>query len=137
MSIRQKRSGFTLLEIVLAIALAAIALSLLSQLVSMGNQAASVARDSSKAQLIAESVMAQVMAGIMPAQTTSGVWELDSMWSYNIDVTLGASQTINIVRVSVIHNVESSRPTTFNLTQWLAIPPEPEEEGSDLTGGGI
>jgi len=130
-----RRGGITLLEVVLSLALAAIAIALLTQLVSIGNRAATVARNSAKAQLIAASIMAEIMAGIIPPQTTSGVYEQDPMWSYDVVVGIGATQTINIIGVSVTQNIDTSKPMTFSLTQWQALPPEPEEEVTDDTSG--
>lgn len=131
------RSGITLLEIVLALTLAAIAISLLTQLVGLGNRAAANARDQSKAQLVAQSVMAEFMSGIAEPVSTAGVWELDPMWSYDAAVSMNATSTMYIINVVVTHNVESSSPATFSLTSWLAIPPEPEEETSTDTEAGI
>lgn len=129
---QRRRKGLSLLEIVLALALAAIAISLLSQLVSAGNRAAASARDRSKAVLVAQSVMAEYVAGIAEPVSTSAVWELDPMWSYDVAVSLNASSTIYIITVTATHNVESASPATFSLTQWLAIPPEPEEEEEEV-----
>ena len=63
---RNQRHGITLLEVVLALGLAAIAITLLAQLVTIGSRAAAVARDSSKAQMIAESLMADCVSGVLP-----------------------------------------------------------------------
>ena len=122
------RDGITLLEIVLALTLAAIAITLLSQLVTLGNNAAASARDRSKAQLVAQSIMADFTSGIAEPVTTQGTWEADDMWSYDVVVSLNASQTINIITVTATLNAEVPNPPSFTLTQWLAIPPEPEEE---------
>ena len=130
------RRGITLLEIVLALALAAIAMSLLSQLVMTGNRAAAAARDQSKAQMVAQSVMAEFTSGVSLPMSTSGVSEFDPMWSYDVAVSAGNSLTMNVITVTVTHNVDSLRPATFSLTQWLAIPPVPEEEElADEEGG--
>ena len=126
---RGSRRGLSLLEVVLSLGLAAIAISLLAQLVRIGIQSAAMARDLSKAQLVAESVMAESTSGITDPVSTSGVYEFDESWSYAVDVVPNASQTINIITVTVTQNVEEAdNPATFTITQWLAIPPEPEEE---------
>lgn len=131
----KQRSGLSLLEIVLAMTLAVIAISLLGQLVSIGNRAAAVARDQSKAQMVAESVMAEITSGVAgePA-STSGDWTADPTFSYDVEVTPSSSGTINIITVTVTQNA-AKRPATFSLTQWLAIPPEPEEEETTETEG--
>ena len=135
---RDDRRGLTLLEIVLALAICAIAMTLLAQLVGIGNRAAAVARDSAKAQMIAESMMAEVMAGITEAADTSGTYEQDPNWMFEISVTPAPSapDTINVIRVAVSQQGEVARPLTYVLTQWQAIPPEMEEEETDTTDDG-
>lgn len=132
-----KRRGITLLEIVLALGLAAVAMSLLAQLVAIGSDAAASARDRSTAQVVAESVMAEFTSGVAAPVGTSGVWEADPMWAYDVSVASGTSATMNVITVTVAHNVESARPTTFSLTQWLAIPPDPVEEDTTDTEVGL
>ena len=131
------RKGLTLLEIVLSLALAGVALSLLTQLVWMGNRAAAFSRDQTKAQLIAQSVMAEFTSGVAEPASTSGDWLTDPSWQFGVDVTPSASGTMYIITVTATHNVETNNPASFKLTQWLAIPPEPmeEEEDAALEGG--
>jgi Tfp pilus assembly protein PilV len=129
------------LEVVLALAIAAIAMALLAQLVGIANRSAAASRDLTKAQLIAESVMAEFASGVMLPQSTSGTWELDPTWTYEAQVDAGASENLNVITVTVTQAVDDFSPASFRLTQFLFIPPEPEEEmdtstaGSELGGG--
>ena len=123
-----RRGGFSLLEIVLALAIAAIATALLAQLVGIANRSAAASRDLTNAQLIAESVMAEFASGVMLPQSTSGTWELDPTWTYDAQVSLGSSENLNVITVTVTQMVDGLTPTSFSLTQFLFIPPEPEEE---------
>lgn len=138
---RRARTGITLLEIVLALAIAAIAMTLLSQLVGIGNRSAAVARDSARAQMIAESLMAEVMAGIAAPQSGQANYEQDPAWSYNLMVSPGPSANINVIQITVTQAAEEiTNPISFTLTQWQAIPPEPLEEETtedDTTGSGV
>ena len=132
------RRAITLLEIVLALAIAAIAMTLLTQLVGIGNRAAAVARDASRAQMVAESIMSEIMAGILPVESNSGSYEQDPAWSFEVVVGPGPSDTINAIQVTVTQSGEVTTPMTFSLTQWQAIPPEPEEEETtDDTGDAV
>ena len=116
-----QREGITLLEIVLALGLMAIAMTLLAQLVFIGNRAARDARDLSKAQLYCESVMSEVVAGIItPDSVSLSPLEADPDWLYSIDVGTTSSETLNAVRVTVQQNTESARPATFTMTQWIS-----------------
>ena len=118
-----RRRGISLLEIVLSLALMAIAASLLSQLVSIGNRAAAFSRDMSKAQVMGESVMAEVVAGVLPQQATSGVMASDAAWTYTIDVSplppvgLSAESTLNVITVTVQRG--SDTRTSFTLTRYV------------------
>ncbi len=132
------RQGLSLLEIVLALGLAAIAISILGQLVNVGNQAAVVARDQSKAQIIAKSIMSEYTSGVAGTAdtltSTSGIWPADESWTYQVDVAANSTATINIITVTV-QQVDSAN-VGFSITQWLAIPPEPEEETTTDTESG-
>ena len=131
---RSYREGITLLEIVLSLALIAIAMTLLAQLVSIGNHAAQYARDTSKAQLYCESVMAEVVAGLLPADAVALTpFEVDPNWAYSIDVGTTTSETLIAVRVTA-QNVGTVRVASFSLTQWL---PAPVEDDSSTTGDSI
>jgi len=133
----RRRAGLTLLEIVLALAIAAIAMSLLAQLVGIGNRSAAASRDQTKAQLIAESVMAEIESGVMLPEATNGSWETDPAWSYDVLVEgQGDAETgtMYIVTVTVSHEIIQS---TFSLTQWLYEPPEPVEEEVTETDAGV
>ena len=130
------RKGLTLLEIVLALGLAAMAISLLVELVAIGNRAANASRDESKAQMVAQSIMAELTSGLAEPTSTSGNWELDSTWAYDVSASMNASQTMYFITVTAKQEGEVSSPVSFTLTQWLAIPPEPmEEEDTSLEGG--
>ncbi len=116
-----RREGITLLEVVLALGLMAIAMTLLAQLVFIGNRAARDARDLSKAQLYCESVMSEVVVGIRtPDSVSLSPLDADLDWLYSIDVGTTSSETLSAVRVTVQQNTESARPTTFTMTQWIS-----------------
>ena len=138
---KHSRVGFSLLEVVLALALAGITMALLAQLVGVANRAASAARDLTKAQLIAESVMAEFASGVMLPQSTSGTWMLDETWEYDAQVETGPSENLYNVVVTVTRAIDDPSPPSFSLTQFLFVPPEPVEEETDTsstdTGGGV
>lgn len=134
------RKALSLLEIVLAIGLAAIAISILGRLISIGNQSAVASRDQSKAQMIAQSIIAEQTSGVagpIDALTpTSGTWEADPTWTYKVNVGLDSTGLMNVITVSV-EQTDAQQPTSFTLTQWIALPPPEEEEEETDTGGGV
>ena len=128
-------------------AIAAVAMSLLAQLVRIGNRSAAVCRDQAKAQLIAKAVMAEAVSGVtfdlaggqLP-QPLSGPWEQDPDWSYRIDVVdqaaANSEASMSVITVSVSRSLDLESPTAtaeYSLTQWLFIPPPPEEETTEET----
>lgn len=136
----RSRKGISLLEIVLALGLAAIAIAILGQLVGIGNQAAISARDESKAQLIARSIMAEQMSGVAgpidALSSISGVWEADPNWTYSVNVSPDSTGLMNVITV-VVAQADAQPPTTFTLTQWIALPPPEEEEETTTDSGGV
>lgn len=137
------RVAYTLLEVVLALAIAAAAAAMLAQLVGLANQSAASSRDLTKAQLIAESVMAEVAAGVQEPVTSSGnPWDLDPDWTYDVQVAQGASENLNIVTVTASLAIDTQNPVTFSLSQFLFIPPEVIDDETSTTedtdaGGGV
>ena len=127
------RGGFSLLEIVLALAIIAVAMSLLAQLVGVANRSAAAARDQTKAQLVAESIMAEFAAGVMLPSDTAAEWELDPMWSYTAVVSPEVAANVSAITVTATHNVDAIRPASFSMTQWLFIAPEPAEDTESST----
>ena len=120
---RRARAGITLLEIVLSLALLAIATSLLAQLVSLGTRAATAARDQSKAQLLCASIMAEIVSGSLPAQATS--WTpspTDASWLYQVSTGTTPSETVIAVQVSVQRAAELPRSSSFSLSRWMIDP---------------
>lgn len=135
-----RRAGFSLLEIVLALAIAAMAMTLMAQLVGIANRSAAYSRDLTKAQLIAESVMAEFASGVMLPQSTSGSWELDPIWTYEAQVATGPSENLSIITVTVTQDIDDLSPVRFSLSQFLFTPPEETEDDSADTmdlGGGV
>ena len=68
---RQRARGLSLIEVVLAMAIMAAAMVMLSQLVTLGLRAAGEARDVTRGQLLAESIMSEIAAGITPAESVN------------------------------------------------------------------
>ena len=88
MSRASVRSGLTLLEIVLALAIFCGSMVALAQLASNGSRAAVHARLKTQATIRCEAVLNEVLAGIHPMQSTSGAQFPDNVkWSWSMVVT--------------------------------------------------
>ncbi len=127
----RRRRGLSLLEIILALALLAGFLTMLSDLVSVGTRSAAEARDLTRAQLICESILNEIVIGATPAEAVQqaavpGYEE----WFYSVMILPLEEESLESVQVTVFRNDQSSaRPVEFSLTRWM-IDPEIEEAAS-------
>lgn len=95
-----KRSGLSLLEVLVALAIFLFSLVALSQLIGVGGDIAIEMDWRSQSALRAESKLAEVLAGIEPLESQSGVsFDDDPNWSYSIEAV--ADDIPNLYRVSV------------------------------------
>lgn len=126
-------AGFTLLEIILALAILGGTLAILSQIVSRGAEAGQEARDLSHCRIIAQTKLTEVFlnaqAGITPQSVPESPAEpFDSSslaaFVYTIDVQPGALEGMLIIRVGVQATDENQGPPTaqFALTRWMIDP---------------
>ena len=119
-----RRSGLTLLEIVLAVAIFFGALTALSQLAWNGTRAAVQGRLKSQAIVRCEAKLAEVLAGIEPMQPKSSVpFPDNSRWNYSI--VLGHTQFPQLIQVDVtVSHSGNSRLAncSFTLRRWIRDP---------------
>jgi prepilin-type N-terminal cleavage/methylation domain-containing protein len=131
--------GFTLLEVMLALAILAGALAVLGELGRSGMRSAKSARDSTRAQLLAESIMNDIIAGIIsPAEpvqdspvpdpvqgTATGIVSDDDIarWVYSIDPETIDQDGLLEVAVTVKQDLpDAQRPASFTLVRWVPDP---------------
>jgi type II secretion system protein I len=121
---RQLRRGFTLLEVILALAIFAGSLAVVGELVRLGARNARDTRDLTQAQLLCESTMAEVAAGMIPAQAVGPTpCESNPDWSYSLDVEATNAASLLSVRVTLAPTAASTRPgVQFSLVRWLVDP---------------
>lgn len=133
---RRRRSGFTLLEVLLALAILVGSLATIGALAERGLRHASRAAAISKAQLYCESKLAELTAGIiLPAPASAAPLEVDPNWTYSIDVTPdGADPALLAVRVTVSENVAPPMlPVEFSLTRWMMDPVAAADEAASTS----
>lgn len=134
-----RRSAFTLLEVILSLAILVGAIAVLGELVRAGLRSAERARDLSRATMICETVLAQVTAGLLPPDPVSATpFDANGTWQYTIDVEQTSSQELVAVRVTVARNVVSElQPVTCSLVRWVsAVYEDPSTAGSTDSSGG-
>ena len=127
--IRPKR-GFTLLEMILSLAILAGAMAAIGELVRMGGARSGQAVELTRAELLAESMMAEIAAG---ARTSDPVFmapyeeefgaDGEPMWLYSIETENTEQQGMLSIRVTVARNDESGGGgTQYSLVRWMVDP---------------
>ncbi|MDZ4782644.1 MAG: prepilin-type N-terminal cleavage/methylation domain-containing protein [Planctomycetia bacterium] len=127
---KRRRQGFSLMEVILAIAILASATVLLGELTRFGMRNARIARDLTQAQLLCESKLNELVSGLSPLENVSGAtfdttYDPDQAWLYSIEFSEIDSVTgLASVTVTVNQNLQpSQRPVQFALTRWMMPPP--------------
>jgi len=140
---RIQRDGFSLLEVILALAILTGSIAVLGELARLGLRNAQIARDTAQAQLLCESKLAEVTAGLLPVESVSGaefeevVGDGSIAWIYSIDVQLTEIEGMSAVEVTVVQDMDDNkRPVHFSLIRWMPDPveevaTEPEMEGME------
>lgn len=132
-SVHRARSGFSLLEILLAISILGGSLAVLSQIAEIGTSAAREARELAICRMLCQSKLSEILlnasAGISPQSIFDA--PLDSfdststaIYNYTVEVQPASLDGLLSLRVSV-KAVESDNITaiaTFSLTRWVVDP---------------
>lgn len=125
-----KRRAFSLLEILLALAIFGGALAVLSQIVGTGADAAGSARDLALARLLCQAKLAETLVnGLTPVTVPSTPVEApdsssSTQFAYAIDVAPAGLDGMLAIRVSVEAQDSSGGPATasYSLTRWIIDP---------------
>ncbi len=145
----RNRAAFSLLEVILAVAILTGAIAVLGELGRIGFRNADRAEKLTRAQLLAESKMAEITSGMTLAEPVQGAaFELEwveagdqtafdspySGWLYTIDAILTDEQGLMELWVTVYEDLPPQKqPVTFTLVQWWLDPSyqTSEEEPSE------
>jgi len=136
------RRAFSLLEVILAIAIFAGAMTVLGELLRIGVRHAESARDLTRAELLCESKLAEITSGIAVAEAVNNVpCEFDSDWLYSVAWDPIDEEGLIAVRVTVTRDAPRRlRPVAFSLSRWMRDPgviaEEQEEEAAASPSGG-
>ena len=121
---RQPTCGFSLLEVVLALAILTGAIAVLGELVRIGARNAEAARDLTQAQFLCESKLAEIASGLALAEPVStALCPDDPDWLYSVSVDPTSETGLVAVRVTLTRNLPvQSQPLQFSLVQWMPDP---------------
>jgi prepilin-type N-terminal cleavage/methylation domain-containing protein len=137
----EEQGGFTLLEVILALAILAGALAALGEVMRLADQRATMAEGETHAQILAASVMDELASGARQLTAVSQASldpNSDPQWVYSIALENTGYQELVGVRVLVEQQLDARlQPSRFELVRWLAnpdyVPPETESESSATT----
>ena len=121
------RSGLSLLEVMLALAILGGSLAAIGELMRIGARNAEMARDLTTAQLLCESTMAEIQLGFLPMQSVGPVPVTDLQyqqeWLYTIAVQPIDQEGLSSVWLRIEQNpAVFSRPVSFAVTRWMVDP---------------
>ena len=151
-----KRRGLSLLEVVLALAILAMASAYLAQSMFTATNSAITAEKLNQAELVAENVMSQVVSGLLPAQPTTWTTYVplnpnlgapvnttggQAQWMYQIQLVAAEVQGMIGLQVAVKRVEPDGSQTEYDLVvnRWIIDPAleldqPPEEEVEDTSG---
>jgi prepilin-type N-terminal cleavage/methylation domain-containing protein len=124
--------GFTLLEIILSLAILAGSLAALGEVMRLADQNAALSRDETDAQIIATSIMDELLAGyraLTPVDQMVLNPDVDPPWLYSIAVDQTQYADLISLRVLVEQQLQPElAPARFELVRWMMnpeyVPPE-------------
>jgi len=120
------KRGFSLLEVILALAILAGALAALGEVMRLGDENAAAAADKSRAAMLAESVISEMLVGARPVASVNGAvlpLEDDPPWTASIEVVATEYQELVAVRVTIAQQLPPEQdPARCALVRWIPNP---------------
>jgi general secretion pathway protein I len=122
------RRAFSLLEVILALAILAGAIAVLSQVSGLGMRNAALVRDLTEAQLLCESKMAEITSGLETAQAQQGTPlgttdDVQDDWLYSTDLESTSQTGLLLLRVTVFKSLPAEQhPPQFSLVRLIPDP---------------
>ena len=118
------RTGLSLLEVLLAIAILGGAMIVITQLLNLGYRSAIEARMRTEAALLCDTKMAGLAAGVLPLSGTSGeAIEENPNWNYSVSVENASQVGLLAVTVTVAqNNVGNQTPMSLSIVRLMPDP---------------
>ncbi len=121
------RSGLTLLEVMIALAILGTSLAAIGELIRIGADAADRATELTTAQFLCDSKLAEIKSGVLPADSIGPIpfeiFETEEPWEYMVLVDSVDDQGLLLVEVTVSQLREDGRlPARVTLTTWMIDP---------------
>lgn len=139
------RTGLSLIEVLLALAIFLTALAAIAQLVDMGADRELETRYYSRGARLAQAKLAEVECGVLPLESGSGAFDGDDAnWSWTLNVQSSDIPNLYLVSVSVSRDFKG-QAVTVALSQYILDPAlwgtageatRPDPSTGSSTGGG-
>jgi type II secretion system protein I len=125
----RRRRGFSLVEVILALAILTGAVAVLGEVARHTMRNVTVDRVLTRAEMLCESKMAEIVAGLTAPEPTQDTLADDGQelgepsWQYSVEVDPVDSQGLVAVRVTVRQGLPAeSHPLEFSLVRWMTTP---------------
>ena len=117
-------TGFSLLEVIIAMAILAGGIAILGQVIRIGTQSASDSRNLTTAQVLCESTMSELIARVLPLESVQRTpFETNSDWLYSVIIRSTEEEYLFFVQVIVEENIDTEqRPLSFTIQRWVLDP---------------
>ena len=133
------RRGFTLLEVILALAILAGAVAVLGEIMAIAGRHARETQAETRAQLFAASVMDEMLAGVTEvAQVSRQALETTDTvpWVYSVTVSTTTITGLSSIEVLIEQDLEPQfNPVKYRLVRFYAEPVAPTDVSATRTGG--
>ena len=130
----QKRA-FTLLEVILSLAILAGAVVVLGEIMRSAGRSASDAQAETRAQLLAISLMDEMVTGVLePTEQTRVALEVDDTVPWVYSVTFGMLDIEGLMAVDLVVEQDLEKqfnPVSYRLVRWLPSITEAAEEDEE------
>jgi prepilin-type N-terminal cleavage/methylation domain-containing protein len=119
-----RRKAFSLLEVIISLAILVVALAALGELMRNGLRSATQARDLSRATMLAETKLAQITSGLVAPDPVSGAaFENEPGWIYSIEILEAGTPELLAVQVSVQRDAAlQQQMVSCSLVRWVSNP---------------
>lgn len=118
--------GFTLLEVILSLAILAGALAALGEVMRLAGRSASLAEDETHAQILAASIMDELASGsreLSAVEQSALETDDDPPWAFTIEMGQTQYDELVAVKVRVEQQLEARlQPAQFELVRWMPNP---------------
>jgi len=126
---RRKRNGFTLLEVLLSIAILGLAMVAIGHLFNLGIKNAIDVRLRSEANIIADATMAELAAGAIDSSGAGGIVESNPDWQYSVDTRPSQQPGLLVATVLIQRRNNPDQNVSISLVRFLADPDyEPDQD---------